>query len=109
MDYLISRIISIDPSADKVLIGRISFKAMLDQFMISAAHLKRLFKEAADFGSIGWAGATGKSSFWLSRTFVSEYWSYQAEKYAMIDAVSREVLSRSVSRVGDGANSKITP
>ncbi|NLR98009.1 hypothetical protein HGP17_14410 [Rhizobium sp. P38BS-XIX] len=92
MDYLISRITSIDFTADKVLIGPLSMKLMQSQFMISRTHLKRLFKRAAEFGSVGWVGAPGKSSFWLSHTFVSEYWNYQAEKYAMIDAMSHEVL-----------------
>ncbi|MGG6895516.1 hypothetical protein [Rhizobium sp. BR 315] len=93
MDYLISRITSIDFAADKVLIGRVSMKMMQDQFMISRTHLKRLFKRAAEFGSVGWVGAPGKSSFWLSHTFVSEYWRYQAEKYAIIDSVSHIVLN----------------
>lgn len=95
MDYLISRITSIDFAADKILIGPLSMKVMQSQFMISRTHLKRLFKRAAEFGSVGWAGAPGKSSFWLSHTFVSEYWNYQAEKYAMIDAVSAAVLNTS--------------
>ncbi|WP_141683710.1 hypothetical protein [Rhizobium sp. AC27/96] len=93
MDYLISRISSIDFGADKVLIGPLSMKVMQSQFMISRTHLKRLFKRAAEFGSVGWVGAPGKSGFWLSHTFVSEYWNYQAEKYAMIDAVSHSMLS----------------
>lgn len=97
MDYLISRITSIDFAADKVLIGPLSMKAMQNQVMISKTHLKRLFKRAAEFGSVGWAGAPGKSSFWLSHTFVSEYWNYQAEKYAIIDAVSHAVFNMAES------------
>jgi len=95
MDYLISRISKIDPTSDKVLIGPISPKVIQSQFMISSAHLKRLLKQAAELGSVGWAGAPGKSSFWLSRNFVSEYWNYQAEKYAVVDAVSQAVLGQS--------------
>lgn len=95
MDYLISRITSIDFAADKVLIGPLSMKVVQSQFMISRTHLKRLFKRASEFRSVGWVGAPGKSSFWLSHTFVSEYWNYQAEKYAIIDAVSHAVLGAS--------------
>jgi len=94
MDYLISRITEIDPTSDKVLIGTISPKIIQSQFMISSAHLKRLLKQATELGSVGWAGAPGKSSFWLSRNFVSEYWNYQAEKYAIVDAVSQAVLDQ---------------
>ncbi|WP_184709177.1 hypothetical protein [Rhizobium lusitanum] len=93
VDYLISRITSMDFAADKVLIGPLSMKVLQSQFMISKTHLKRLFKRAAEFGSVGWVGAPGKSSFWLSHTFVSEYWRYQAEKYAIIDTVSHDVLN----------------
>jgi len=94
MDYLISRITEIDPTSDKVLIGPISPKIIQSQFMISSAHLKRLLKQATELGSVGWVGAPGKSSFWLSRNFVSEYWNYQAEKYAIVDAVSQAVLDQ---------------
>ena len=92
MDYLFSRITTIDPAADKIMIGPISLKVIQSQFMISGAHLKRLLKQAAEYGSVGWAGAPGKSSFWLSRKFVAEYWNYQAQKYAIVDAVSEVVL-----------------
>ena len=94
MDYLISRISEIDPTSDKVLIGPISLKLIQSQFMISGSHLKRLLKQATELGSVGWAGVPGKSSFWLSRTFVSEYWNYQAEKYAIVDTVSQAVLDQ---------------
>jgi hypothetical protein len=43
-------------------------------------------------GSVGWTGVPGKSPFWLSRTFVSEYWNYQAAKFAIIDAASEVAL-----------------
>ncbi|MDL2398126.1 hypothetical protein [Rhizobium mayense] len=92
MDYLISRISKIDPTSDKVLIGAISPKVIQSQFMISSAHLKRLLKQATDLGSVGWVGAPGRSSFWLSRNFVAEYWNYQAEKYAIVDTAYQAVL-----------------
>ncbi|MDK4742365.1 hypothetical protein N2601_26035 (plasmid) [Rhizobium sp. CB3060] len=94
MDYLISRISKIDPGSDRVLIDPISPKVIQSQFMISSTHLKRLLKQATELGSVGWAGAPGKSSFWLSRNFVSEYWNYQAEKYAIVDTVSQAVLDQ---------------
>jgi hypothetical protein len=88
MDYLISRIDSVDPDSEKVVIGAISLKNIREQFLISNTHLKRLLREAAVLGSVGWTGAPGKSSFWLSRGFVLEYWNYQAAKFAIIDAAS---------------------
>jgi hypothetical protein len=86
MDYLISRIEALDPSMERIAIGRISMKDIRDQFMISNTHLKRLLKQAAQMGSVGWEGTPGRSSFWLSRGFVSEYWNYQAAKFAVVDA-----------------------
>ncbi|MDL2406906.1 hypothetical protein PY650_14800 [Rhizobium calliandrae] len=101
MDYLISRISKIDSTSDRVLVGAISPKVIQSQFMISSAHLKRLLKQATELGSVGWVGVPGKSSFWLSRDFVSEYWNYQAEKYAIVDTVSQAVLGQ----LGDPAES----
>ncbi|WP_246664870.1 hypothetical protein [Neorhizobium sp. P12A] len=86
MDYLVSKVESVEPSLERIAIGRISMKDIRDQFMISNTHLKRLLKQAAQMGSVGWEGSPGRSSFWLSRGFVSEYWNYQAAKFAVIDA-----------------------
>lgn len=85
MDYLISRIETIEGDSDRIPIGPISMREIHQQFMISNAHLKRLLKQAAGMGSVGWTGVPGKSSFWLSRGFVTEYWNYQAQKLAIID------------------------
>jgi hypothetical protein len=92
MDYLFSRVTDIDPGSDRISIGPISPKAIQGLFMISSAHLKRLFKQATDVGSVGWTGSPGRSEFWLSREFMQEYWGYQAQKYAIVDSVSEAVL-----------------
>jgi hypothetical protein len=92
MDYLISRIEHFDPGSERVVIGPISLKSIREQFLISNTHLKRLLREAGVLGSVGWTGVPGKSPFWLSRTFVSEYWNYQAAKFAIIDAASEVAL-----------------
>lgn len=92
MDYLVSRITSMEGDSDRIMIGSISMRDIHQQFMISNAHLKRLLKQAAGMGSVGWAGVPGKSSFWLSRGFVAEYWNYQAEKFAVIDAAFQAAM-----------------
>ena len=92
MDYLMSHI---DPTAldgDVFFIGRISMKDIRERFMISNTHLKRLLKQAAALGGVGWADAPGRSDFWVSRRFVSEYQGYQAGKFAIIDAATAAVL-----------------
>lgn len=91
MDYLISRVETMEGDSERILIGPISMRDIHQQFMISNAHLKRLLKQAAGMGSVGWVGVPGKSSFWLSRSFVSEYCNYQAEKFAIIDGACQSM------------------
>ncbi|MEF0938734.1 hypothetical protein [Rhizobium sp. BR 362] len=92
MDFLISRIGTIDPTAARMIIGPISFSDICDRFLISRTHVKRLMSKASAMGSVGWAGSPGKSPFWLSRGFIQEYWDYQAEKFAIIGNVWEETV-----------------
>lgn len=92
MDFLISCVSLDEPLSDRIVIGPISMQTIQRQFKISRTHLKRILRSASKLDSLGWMGMPGKSSFWISRNFVLEYWSYQAEKYAIVDAVSREIL-----------------
>ncbi|WFU00476.1 hypothetical protein QA648_09815 [Rhizobium sp. CB3171] len=92
MDYLMSRIATIDPTAARMVIGPISFTEICDRFLISRTHVKRLMSKASSMGSVGWTGSPGKSHFWLSRGFIQEYWDYQAEKFAIIGAVWEEAF-----------------
>ncbi|MGO4437837.1 hypothetical protein [Rhizobium sp. RAF56] len=92
MDYLVAKTAAAEKDDEKIVIGPISMKEIRERFMISNTHLKRLLKQAAEMGSVGWTGVPGKSSFWLSREFVAEYWNYQAEKFAIIDAAAESVF-----------------
>lgn len=92
MDYMIARLAHFDPAAERIEIGRISMKTIRDQFMISNTHLKRLLRQAAQMGSVGWTGVAGRSDFWLSRSFVTEYRDYQAAKFAVVDAAFEGAL-----------------
>jgi len=92
MDYLVWRTGSAETVGDRIVIGPISMKEIRERFLISNTHLKRLFKQAGDMGSVGWTGVPGKSSFWLSRDFVTEYWNYQSQKFAIVDAVAEAVF-----------------
>lgn len=96
MDYLISRLPEFPRSAERVVLGSLSLKEIRDQFMISNTHLKRLLTQAAGMGSIGWTEPSRKGDFWLSRRFISEYWNYQAAKFAIIDAAAEAVLGPAV-------------
>lgn len=85
MDDLFSRISEFDPEAARSEIGAMSSSDLSDRFMISKTHLKRIFGKATELGSMGWDGAPGRGSLWLSKGFIREYWDYQAEKFALID------------------------
>jgi hypothetical protein len=93
MDYLISKIPTLDPSLKRISIGQISMKNIRDQFMISNTHLKRLFKQASQMDSVGWEGTPGRSSFWLSHGFVTEYFNYQASKFVVVDEAYQAALA----------------
>ncbi len=94
MDYLFSRISAIDPSADKIMIGPISLKVIQSQFMISG----RASEAAVEAGGgirqrrLGRCAAGQEAASGSPREFVAEYWNYQAQKYAIVDAVSEVVL-----------------
>ncbi|KQV64455.1 hypothetical protein [Rhizobium sp. Root1220] len=98
MDYLMSRIAAFDGSAQRVDIGRLSLKEIREQFMISNTHLKRLLTQASELGSIGWAEPSFKGDAWLSRSFVMEYWRYQAAKFTVIDAAAEAILGPAAVR-----------
>jgi len=86
MDCFISMIEAFDPQAPRVLAGPVSSAEICQRYMISKTHLKRLVNKAAEMGSLGFETVSGTNTLWLSHGFVKEYWTYQAEKFAIIDA-----------------------
>ncbi len=93
MDYLISRITDFDPNKARIDIGPISAGEICERYAISKTHLKRLMNKASGMGSLGMDQHTGKSHFWLSQGFIREYWNYQAEKFAIIDAALAQAIA----------------
>ena len=89
MDCFIAMIGTYDPEAAKIPIGPVSPAEISRRYRISKTHLKRLTTRAAELGSLGFEpGKTmsGRPTLWLSQDFVREYRTYQAEKFAIIDA-----------------------
>ncbi|WP_426122449.1 hypothetical protein [Pararhizobium sp. PWRC1-1] len=86
MDCFIALIKDLDPDAPRILLGPVSSADICQRYLISKTHLKRLMDKAAEMGSLGHDTAAGKNMLWLSQSFVREYWTYQAEKFAIIDA-----------------------
>lgn len=93
MDYLISHIADFDPSAERIDIGPISSSDICERYMISKTHLKRLMNKASSMGSLGMEQRAGKNHLWLSQGFIREYWSYQAEKFAIIDQAFAQTIA----------------
>ncbi|WP_438752825.1 hypothetical protein [Pararhizobium sp. O133] len=94
MDYFISMITQFDSDAPRTLIGPISSADVCQSYMISKTHLKRLMSKAGDMGSVAFETIDRRNMLWLSQAFIQEYWNYQAEKFAIIDAAfHRETAS----------------
>ncbi|WP_246703526.1 MULTISPECIES: hypothetical protein [unclassified Rhizobium] len=92
MDYLISRVGTINPTTQKAIIGRVAFTDLCCRFLISRTNAKRLMNKAVKMQSIGWTGPSGRSQLWLSHCFIQEYCNYQAGKFAIIDAAWQNTL-----------------
>lgn len=86
MDSFIAMIDHHDPLAARTIVGPISPADLCLRYRISKTHLKRLLARAAAMGSLGFETIGGKNTLWLSQGFIDEYLSYQAEKFAIIDA-----------------------
>jgi hypothetical protein len=93
MDYFISRIAAFEPTEARIDIGPISSSDVCERYMISKTHLKRLMNKASSMGSLGMEQRAGKNHLWLSQGFIREYWSYQAEKFAIIDQAFEQTIA----------------
>lgn len=93
MDYLISRIADFDPNRARIDIGAIIAGDISERYAISKTNLMRLMNKASSMGSLGVDHHAGKSHVWLSQGFIREYWNYQAEKFAIIDAAFSQAIA----------------
>ncbi|WP_428429594.1 hypothetical protein [Pararhizobium sp.] len=93
MDCFIGLIDTFDPGAPKAIVGAVSSADICQRYLISKTHLKRLMAKAAEMGSLGHETIAGANMLWLSQQFVREYWAYQAEKFAIIDAAFHAVAA----------------
>ncbi len=92
LDHLFSLIADFDPERERHPIGPVSTSEMVERFMMSRTHFKRLILRAAEAGSLGWEGTPWRSPMWISAGFVREYWDYQAEKFAIVDNAFKTVM-----------------
>jgi hypothetical protein len=68
-----------------------SVPELAETFRLSRTHLTRKLREAEAIGSVGWEGSRGRSTLWVSRAFLHEYYTTQAVKLAVVDAACEAV------------------
>lgn len=98
MDYLIASLEVEDAYTaslpERIPAGTISLAEVSHRFRISRTHAKRMLEKAVELGDVGWSAGRGESDVWVSRRLVGQYWRYQAEKCAIIDAAFHAVIGR---------------
>ena len=93
MDWLYAGLADEPPgSSERIASTVVSFADIGDRIHLSRTHLTRKLRMAEAMGSVGWVGARGKSTMWVSAEFVRQYRHNQAVKLAIIDAAFREVF-----------------
>lgn len=86
MDRLIAGLdIDAAPHQERALTSVTSVSALARPLNLSRTHAGRTLAAAVAVGALGWSGAPGHSSLWLSRQFRREYAQMQAAKLAIID------------------------
>jgi hypothetical protein len=73
-------------SRERIQTDVTSVSALARRLNLSRTQLGRKFAEAEALGSLGWSGARGRSSLWVSAGFRREYHSAQAVKLSIVDA-----------------------
>lgn len=85
MDWLYVGLADFPPGDERILTSVSGFADFDQRVRLSRTHLSRKLRAAEDMGSLGWVGARGASSMWVSRAFVREYHAQQSAKLAIID------------------------
>ena len=92
MDWLYVGLATTAPGCERIASTVTSFADIGDRIHLSRTHLARKLRMAEAMGSLGWEGARGKSTMWVSADFVRQYHQQQATKLAIIDQAFHEVF-----------------
>lgn len=92
MDWLYAGLAEVPRNAPRIPSTVASFADIGERVHLSRSHLTRKLRMAEAMGSLGWLGARGKSTMWVSADFVQQYHNQQAEKLAIVDAAFHEVF-----------------
>ncbi len=66
-------------------IGKLNLSNLGKTYMISLTNLKRMFKSGHETGLLGWHHQQRRGSFWLSRSFVEDYYHWQSAKFEVVN------------------------
>ena len=92
MDWLYVGLATTTPGSERIASTVASFADIGDRIHLSRTHLARKLRMAEEMGSLGWEGARGKSTMWVSADFVRQYHQQQATKLSIIDRAFHEVF-----------------
>jgi hypothetical protein len=93
MDWLYAGLAEVAPDCQRIPSTVASFADIGERINLSCTHLTRKLRMAEDMGNLGWLGARGKSTMWVSAEFVHEYHRQQSIKLAIIDGAFREAMA----------------
>jgi hypothetical protein len=93
MDWLYAGLAEVAPDCQRIPSTVASFADLGERINLSRTHLTRKLRMAEDMGNLGWLGARGKSTMWVSAEFVREYHRQQSIKLAIIDGAFREAIA----------------
>jgi hypothetical protein len=93
MDWLYAGLAEVAPDCQRIPSTVASFADLGERINLSRTHLTRKLRMAEEMGSLGWFGARGKSTMWVSAEFLREYHGQQAVKLAIIDDAFHQAMA----------------
>ncbi|MDQ0456076.1 hypothetical protein [Rhizobium paknamense] len=67
-------------------LGPVTLARLGDTYLISSTNLKRMFKKAEVEQLLGWEQPRRRGNLWLSKSFVTDYFNWQAAKFDGVNA-----------------------
>lgn len=85
MDNIITSLHDVPADAARFPTFVHSYNQLCEPLRVSRTHLLRKLAASEQAGHVGWSGRRGGSTFWVSKEFLHDYETYQAEKLANIE------------------------
>lgn len=86
MDTIITSLHDAPAGTTRFLTFVHAYSQLCQPLRISRTHLLRKLAVSEQAGHVGWLGRRGASTFWISKEFLYDYETYQAEKLANIES-----------------------